>query len=376
MRGFAILLVAVLSLVGITAKLTSVDDNPPAVAGLLTESDPPPGFEYALEPRTFVFPKDHSSHPKFRSEWWYFTGNVESDDGVPFGFQLTLFRFALRPRPRESSSLWRTNDIYLGHFALSDFTAGVFHKSERQSRAALDLAGAGGDPPKIWIRDWSIELTDVDQEVWQLKAQEAGVAIDLTASALRPVIAHGDRGLSKKSAQPGNASYYYSIPRLSVAGSITTPTENHQVSGNAWFDHEWSTSALAEGQLGWDWFSLQLSNGSGIMFYQIRNAQGHTEAVSHGVIQTENGNQTPLRADEIQITITQHWQSPTSGARYPAAWQIRIPSHAIELSVSPRLAQQEWDKNFVYWEGAVVVTGAAAAERVNGIGYVELVGYE
>lgn len=376
MRGFGILLIAFLSLVGIAAKLTAVAENPRTVAGLLTETAPPPGFEYALEPRPFEFPKDHSSHPKFRSEWWYFTGNVESDSGVPFGFQLTLFRFALRPQLNESSSPWRTRNVYLGHFAVSDITAGVFHNFERQGRPALELAGARGKPPRIWIRDWSIELIDVEQEIWRLKAQEAGVAIDLIASALRPIAAQGDRGLSQKSAQPGNASYYYSIPRLAVAGSIATPSENYQVSGNAWFDHEWSTSALAEGQVGWDWFSLQLSDGSDIMFYQIRNAKGHTEATSHGVLLTEHGNQTTLHADEIQITITQHWQSPTSGARYPAAWQIRIPSHKIVLDVLPRMPQQEWDKNFVYWEGAVVVTGESAAELINGTGYVELVGYD
>lgn len=376
MRGLVILLVAFLSLVGIATKLTSVVETPRTVAGLLTETDPPPGFEYALSPRPFDFPADHASHPKFRSEWWYFTGNVNSATGAPFGFQLTLFRFALKPQPSESTSPWRRSNVYLGHFAVSDIDTGIFHNFERQSRPALDLAGAKGDPPRIWLRDWVIELADVKDEIWHLTAREAEVAIELELSSKRAVVPQGDNGLSKKSAEPGNASFYYSIPRLAVTGSIATPTGDHQVSGNAWFDHEWSTSALADGQLGWDWFSLQLSDGSDLMFYQIRNSSGQTDAASHGVLLKDDGSRATLRPDEIPFTVTRHWQSPTSGARYPAAWQIRIPGHNVELMVTPKLPHQEWDKNFIYWEGAVEVSGVSAGVVVTGNGYVELVGYD
>ena len=370
------LLIVSLSVVEIAVKLLSVADNSWTAADFLSENVPPLGFEHAIEPRPFEFPKDHASHPKFRSEWWYFTGNVNSETGSPFGFQLTLFRFAFRPQAAKSNSPWRRSNVYLGHFAISDFTTGVFHNFERQSRPALGLAGVRNEPPRIWIRDWSIELVEAEMEVWQIKAQEADVALDVKASSLRPITRQGDHGLSKKSEEPGNASYYYSIPRLAVTGSITTPAGDHRVHGNAWFDHEWSTSALAEGQLGWNWFSLQLSDGHDIMFYQIRDRAGHTEAISHGMLLTERGIQTALRPEHVQITVTQYWQSPTSGARYPAAWEIRIPTHGILLSVLPRLPHQEWNENFVYWEGAVVVTGESATERISGTGYVELVGYD
>ncbi len=376
MRGFAILLIAFLSLVGIHAKLTSSDENPRTVAGLLTESDPPPGFEYALEPRPFEFPKDHSAHPKFRSEWWYFTGNVESASGVPFGFQLTLFRFAMRPQSSQSNSPWRTNNVYLGHFAVSDITAGVFHNFERQSRAVLDLAGARGDPPRMWIRDWSIELIDVEQEVWRLKAQEADVGLDLALSALRPIAMQGDRGLSKKSKESGNASYYYSIPRMAVAGSISTASGFHTVNGNAWFDHEWSTSALAQGQIGWDWFSLQLDNGFDLMIYQFRTENGKPDTASHGVVLHPDGTSTKLSREQFEIKAQEYWKSPKSGLRYPIAWSVHIPQQALTLNILCRMPNQEWHNNFRYWEGAVDVDGYLGENLVTGRGYVELVGYE
>ena len=381
MRALGILLIAAFALAQIAGQLLRVVEMPRTVAGLLTETDPPPGFETALEPRAFDFPSDHAAHPRYRSEWWYFTGNVNDETGASFGFQLTLFRFALRPTPSESRSPWRRSNIFLGHFAVSDVDVNAFHNFERQSRPALDLAGAkggatDGHAPKIWLRDWVIELIDTEKEIWRLQARESDVSIALELTALRPIAAQGNGGLSKKSTEPGNASYYYSIPRLAVTGSIETPSNRHKVHGRAWFDHEWSTSALADGQLGWDWFSLQLGNGTDIMFYQIRNANGQTDAASHGVLLPKQRGRTVLNPEDIQVAVTRRWQSPSSGVRYPAAWEILVPSQNIALTVIPKLPHQEWNKNFTYWEGAVEVDGTAAGEVVNGEGYVELVGYE
>lgn len=376
MRAIGILLIAGLALGSISARLNFTTETQSTIAGLLTETDPPAGFEYALNPRPFNFPADHASHSRFRSEWWYFTGNVGSDSGAEFGFQLTLFRFALQPLPSESRSPWRRSNVYLGHFAVSDINSGTFYNFERQSRPALDLAGANVNPVRIWLRDWTIELIDPGSEVWGITAQESGISLNLALSALRPVIPQGDNGLSQKSASPGNASYYYSIPRLAAVGRITTPTGIHNVSGNAWYDHEWSTSALAQGQLGWDWFSLQLDDGSDLMFYKIRNSSGKADQASHGVLLSLDGSRTELRPDEIQFEVTQHWRSQTSRIRYPAAWEIRIPSRKLKLHVAPKLPQQEWDKNFKYWEGAVQVNGKSDSAPITGDGYVELVGYE
>lgn len=377
MRGFSILLIAALALGSITSKLTSTTiERQSTIAGLLTETDPPAGFEYALNPRPFNFPTDHASHPLFRSEWWYFTGNVDSENGTEFGFQLTLFRFALKPSQRESRSPWRRSNVYLGHFAISDINTGKFYHFERQSRPALDFAGGQADPTRIWLRDWVIELIDPDKEIWGITAEEAGIRLDLVLGAIRPVTQQGDGGLSQKSASPGNASHYYSIPRLTAVGRITIPTGTHNVSGNAWYDHEWSTSALEKGQLGWDWFSLQLGDGSDLMFYQIRNSSGKADQASHGVLLSIDGKQTKLRPDEIQFTVNQHWRSPITGIRYPAAWEIQIPGQKLELHITPKLRHQEWDKNFKYWEGTVRVNGKSDGKSITGNGYVELVGYE
>ena len=375
MRSLCVLFIVALACMGIATKINTKSPARTGVAHLLTERDPPAGFATARRPRTFEFPADHSAHPRFRSEWWYFTGNTTSTTGKAFGFQVTIFRFALSPQRSESRSKWRRSSIYLGHFAISDIDAGIFHHFERRGRPALDLAGTRDNPLRIWIRDWAIELTDPDTESWRITAREAGVGLDLTLRAQRPVTPQGDRGLSTKSAQAGNASYYYSIPRLAAVGTIETPGAVHHIRGNAWFDHEWSTSALAEGQLGWDWFSLQLDDGSDLMLYQIRN-RNHIDPASHGLLLQANGVRTEVDSQAIQLTVERHWRSPASGVRYPARWRLTIPEHDAVLTVTPRFPDQEWRKSFTYWEGAVEVSGVARGRTVTGTGYVELVGYE
>ncbi|HJP34588.1 MAG TPA: lipocalin-like domain-containing protein [Gammaproteobacteria bacterium] len=376
MRSLAVLFIAALAIAGIASKLAPETHEQRTVAALLTERDPPAGFQTATRARTFDFPADHASHPRFRSEWWYFTGNTDTDGGKALGFQVTIFRFALRPPAPASRSPWRRPDVYLGHFAVTDIGEGTFHHFERRSRGVMDLAGARDAPVKIWIRDWSIELVDPQNETWRISARASGVGLNLVLRSKRPVTPQGNNGLSSKSAEPGNASYYYSIPRLAAAGTIETPEGVHRVRGNAWYDHEWSTSALAEDQVGWDWFSLQLDDGSDLMFYQIRDVRGHADPVSHGIILSPDGARTELEPEGIDLTVRGHWRSRTSGTRYPAAWSLHVPGRDLTLTVTPRLANQEWRGIFTYWEGAVQVSGVSAGRRVKGTGYVELVGYD
>jgi len=360
----------------VTIKVGHQVVKQPGVASFLTEKNPPEGFAYAIANKAFEFPRDHGAHPEFRSEWWYFTGNTLSDRGREFGFQLTLFRFALTPQNAVSGSPWRRKNLYMGHFAISDIDRDVFHSFERQSRAALNLAGTQPDPLKLWIRDWSFERIDSQAETWRLRARQDGFEIDLVAQAQRPITLQGDNGLSKKNHIAGNASYYYSITRLATAGTISTPQATHVVSGDAWFDHEWSTSALAEGQLGWDWFSLQLDDQREIMFYQIRDNDGRRDDASHGVIVSPDGGKIILNADDLKFRVEKYWHSKESGARYPAKWLIEIPDQQLRLSITPRISDQEWRKNFTYWEGSVDVSGASNGRDIRGKGYVELVGYE
>ena len=375
MRALIVLIIAIATLAVIYTRLAVTVDDSLSVGALLTETSLPAGFRYALEPREFHFPRDHGAHEDYRSEWWYFTGNTTSTAGRDFGFQLTIFRFALRSDRIDSGSPWRNRHVYLGHLAVSDIDGDTFYQFERRGRPALGMAGSAHDPTRIWINDWLIQHDEDIGESWQLRAQHDAVGIELALDSVRAVTAQGFNGLSKKSAAPGNASYYYSISRLAARGTVRLPHGTYSVAGNAWFDHEWSTSALAPGQVGWDWFSLQLDNESELMFYQIRDTAGRADPVSHGVLIAADGTTTPIDADALKLTVRNYWTSRASGVRYPHEWQIEIPHLRVSLRVTPRLAAQEWRQTFTYWEGAVSALGTVGGAPVTGLGYVELVGY-
>jgi predicted secreted hydrolase len=300
----------------------------------------PQGFASATVPRPFRFPEDHGSHPEFRSEWWYFTGNVTAGGGRRFAFQLTFFRFALSPEMPVRSSAWASNQVFMAHFAVTDVAEQRFHAAERFSRGALDLAGARAAPFRVWLGSWQ-------------------------ASA----------GLSRKSAQTGYASYYYSIPRISVSGRLATPDGVWRVGGAAWFDREWSSSALAPDQIGWDWFALQLSDGRDLMLYRLRLTGGGTDPHSAGTLVEAGGEARSLAADDFLLDELDHWRSPRDGARYPSRWRVRVPSAAIDVEVIPEMPDQELNLAFRYWEGAARVTGSSASAEITGHGHVELTGY-
>jgi predicted secreted hydrolase len=338
-------------------------------------SAPAQGFSRAFAPRELEFPEDHGAHPDFRSEWWYFTGNVESSTGRRFGFQLTFFRFALSPEDTPRASAWGSNQVYMAHFALSDQKAGAFHAFERYSRAALELAGARAAPFRVWLGDWRAEGGENAMFPLRLRAAENGYAVSLAAERGKPFVLQGDAGLSQKSAEPGNASYYYSLTRMPVDGTIVTPAGEFRVRGAAWLDREWSTTALADGQVGWDWFALQLSDGRDLMVYRLRRSDGSVDPHSSGTLVESDGTHRVLAADEFELQVLDHWRSPRDGAEYPARWRLHVPSAAIHVEITPELADQELDLAFRYWEGASRVAGRSQGRAVSGRGYVELVGY-
>ena len=336
------------------------------------------GYARALGPRAFAFPADHGPHLEYRNEWWYYTGNVHTDRGRRFGFQLTIFRIALAPAPVLGSrrSAWATSAVYTAHFAVSDVTSGRFHSFDRTSRAALGLAGvtAGpGRPFRAWVEDWSVEGQGADALPMRLRASQGDVGLDLALDRGKPPVLQGDRGLSRKSAEPGNASYYYSLPRLPARGTIRLGGTSHVVSGLAWMDREWSTSALGSDQVGWDWFALQLTDGRDLMLYRLRRRDGTVDPLSQGTVVDADGASRVVAADAVALEVLDQWQSRRSGARYPARWRIRVPDEGLALEVVPALADQELDVAVRYWEGAVTVTTLDG--RPAGLGYVELVGY-
>jgi predicted secreted hydrolase len=348
---------------------------------LLSESDTA-GFARATEPNAIEFPRDLGPHPEYQTEWWYYTGNLEGENGRLFGYQFTIFRRALtaeigdwrlETENQSPQSDWRTNQVYLAHFTLADVANSAFYPHERFSRGAAGLAGAQAEPYRVWLEDWSIEEIAPGEVV--LKANGDDVAINLTLTQTMPPVLHGDRGLSPKGAEPGNASYYYSIIRQATAGTVRVGEESFAVTGLSWKDHEYSTSALSAEAVGWDWFSLQLDNGGGLMLFQIRNADGSLEPFSSGSYIAPDGTITHLELADFDVAVLDTWVSPTSGGEYPAAWRIRVPKLELELEGRPLMPNQELNVSTIYWEGAVEFSGALAGQPVTARGYVELTGY-
>lgn len=355
------------------------------------------GYARAESPREFEFPRDHGPHPDYRTEWWYFTGNLEAVDGRRLGYQLTFFRSALAPEMPSRSSAWASRQAWMAHLAVTDVADGSFRAFERFSRAGPGLAGARARPLRVWLEDWWVAAVNGGEgseegrdtarataaaESWRspafparLRAGEGGVALDLRLAPGKPPVLHGESGLSRKGSEPGNASYYYSLTRLETRGTITLDGREHPVRGLSWLDREWSTSALEEDQVGWDWFSLQLTDGWDLMFYRLRRRDGSTDRHSAGSLVDSGGARAALEVDAVELEVTDTWSSPAGDVTYPSRWILRAPGHDLELRVEPLVADQELDLTFRYWEGAVSVRGTHRGRRVEGTGYVELTGY-
>jgi predicted secreted hydrolase len=328
------------------------------------------GFARAEAPRAFVFPRDHGPHPAFRTEWWYWTGNLAAPDGRRFGFQLTFFRTALTAEAPARGSAWGAHQVYLAHFAVTDVAGRRFGAWSRTERFALGLAGAQPEPFRVWVDDWEARGEGATGLPVRLRASEGDTAIDLTLESGKPVVLQGERGRSRKGAEPGNASYYYSLTRMPARGSVTVGGRRFEVTGLAWMDREWSTSALGTELAGWDWVALQLDDGRDLMFYRLRRTDGSADRFSAGAIVDSAGGARALSLDEVTLEPVDTWTSPRSGARYPARWRLSIAGLGLDLQIAPVLTDQELDVGTRYWEGAVVVAGTVA-----GRGYVEMVGY-
>jgi len=335
------------------------------------------GYAQALAPQPFVFPDDHGPHPDFRSEWWYVTGNLTGVDGRDFGFQLTIFRSALSPLAPASESAWATNQAYMAHFTVTDVAGGGFQAHERFARGAVGLAGASADPFRVWLEDWVIEGDSASTFPVRLSAAAGEAALRLRLSPGKPAVLQGDDGLSRKGPEPGNASYYYSLTRLPADGTLVLRGDTLSVSGSAWLDREWSTSALGNALVGWDWFALQLSDGWDLMIYRLRRTDGSAAPESAGVLVDPSGGTVPLGwGTDITVESTGTWASPHDRALYPSGWRLAVPARGWDLAVEPRRPDQELDLSFRYGEGAVSVRGVGEAGRpVTGRGYVELTGY-
>ncbi|MBT8400343.1 MAG: carotenoid 1,2-hydratase [Rhodothermia bacterium] len=334
------------------------------------------GFARANRPGRISFPDDHGPHPEFKTEWWYYTGNLDcADTGSPIGFQFTVFRNALVPEPAVGTD-WRTNQLYSAHMAVSDGRTGVFLFADKTSRGAAGLAGATASPFRAWVQDWEVRQVGETAMHSSLRATATDFSLDLTLQPERPPIFHGENGLSPKSDDPDNASYYYSFTRLRSTGTVAVRGRACEVEGLTWMDHEWSTSALGPTQVGWDWFALRLSNGWDLMYFQVREQNPEVKRpFVEGTLVEDSAD--PIRLDRTDITleVTDRWKSDASGGEYPAGWTLEIPDRQVRLDIQPIIDDQELRLAVQYWEGAVSIVGVAAGSPVTGEGYVELTGY-
>lgn len=345
------------------------------------------GFTRADRLKPIAFPADHGPHPDYQTEWWYFTGNLQvvndqlANEGTGsskpshFGYQLTFFRRALISPAEITQRLsnWATSQVYMAHFALTDVADSHYSSYERLSRGAAGLSGATAIPFSVWLEDWQVE--EIAPNTYQLYASQDDLTLDLILVDNKGPILQGDQGYSQKGPDPGQASYYYSLTRLETNGTIRAKSRTLAVTGTSWMDHEYSTSALAQDQIGWDWFSIQFDNDHELMVYQIRKSDGSIDPFSSGTYIVQDGSITPISQADFSIRITDSWTSSRTNTEYPAGWELSIPSLELKLIVRPLLQDQEFNGSYSYWEGAVEVKGILKGSSIRGYGYVELTGY-
>ena len=333
-----------------------------SLAAILGESGDA-GFERATEPRRFSFPDDHGAHPSFRSEWWYLTTVLRNAEGRTFGNQFTLFRQAY-DASADVGDPWRSGQIYVGHLALSDVAGRRHIGYERLVRGHPQLARVRTRPFEATVETWSLSSTGEEFAPLRLTAVTGEFAVDLQFVETKPMVLHGDRGLSRKG--PGNASYYYSIPRLEARGSLTIAGQVHEVTGTGWFDREWSTSVLNEAYAGWDWFAVHLQDGRDFVVYQLRRHDG-SSAVAAGVAVASDGSAAVLGPDDVSMAPGRTFDG------WPVQWTLDVAGQTYLVEAA--FDRQVMDLGVRYWEGVVHVSSADGSPGGSGDGYMELTGY-
>jgi predicted secreted hydrolase len=330
----------------------------------------------AVRPWPWSFPRDHGAHPQFRTEWWYFTGNLRDAEGIRHGYQLTFFRHGVRKEAARPHNPWSVRDVFLAHMAVADGASGRFRWAERASRAGPGLAGASSEGMAVWVLDWSARMSGGEI---RLEARTAHVSLELTLRPRRAVVLHGEHGLSRKGPAQGQASHYVSLTDLETAGTLRLGDRSVAVAGTSWFDQEFGSNQLTPEQVGWDWFSLHISDGHDLMIYLLRLQDGSLEPASSGTLVAPDGSWRHLRLPDIRVSVLDRWKSPRSGGTYPSRWRIEIPSARLDLDVAPLLPDQELvtegSTGVTYWEGMVLGRGRSQGQPATCEGYVELTGY-
>jgi predicted secreted hydrolase len=333
-------------------------------------------WRMALPGWQFEFPRDHHLHPEFKSEWWYFTGRLEDEKGGVFGYQLTFFRQGLRPPGVRdgASSRFVVNDLKFAHFAISDIRDQRFDFAQKINRGAFGEAGFSDAERLAWIEDWTLEL--LPDGGFALHAADDFGQLRLRLRSTKPIVIHGENGVSQKADGTGRASHYYSGTRLDTNGTLAFGTKSFSVHGESWLDREWGSNQLAPNQAGWNWFSLQFNDGTELMLYQMRTKDGGLDPNSSGTFIDQKGVAEHLRRDEYQLAPVKFWTSKSTGGRYPIGWQLTVPKLNLHIDISTPLDAQELVlRPIAYWEGLIEVQGARNGADLRGHGYMELTGY-
>jgi predicted secreted hydrolase len=317
-------------------------------------------YREALPGYSYQFPRDHFAHQDFRTEWWYYTGNVTGPGGERYGFELVFFRQG-EPHDAQDKSAWAVHDLYLAHAALTDARGKRFLYAERLNREGPGIAGATFERRRIWNGNWSAQWNGDNQT---LDALTPDFRFHLELTPEKPLVIHGENGVSQKAEGAGHASHYVSFTRLAVTGTIDT----RKVAGTAWMDHEWFTEQLAPDEVGWDWFSIQLEDHTELMLFDLRRKDGSIDPYSSGTFVDARGAAHHLKHEDFTLhPLSWH-------GKYPVSWRIRVPSLNIELTEKPVLDDQTLHSKqggTNYWEGAVDYSGTH-----KGVGYLEMTGYE
>ena len=328
-----------------------------------------PGWRYE-------FPRDHHSHTEFKTEWWYFTGNLFDAAGDRYGYELTFFRQGILPNGARdpSASRFIVNDLKFAHFTITDAVGKRFRFDQQTSRGVFGEAGFDEGDKIAWVNAWSFSmLTDGS---FELNATSPDAAIRLHLNSSKVPAVHGQNGISAKTPGRDHASHYYSITRLETSGELRSGGSVHAVHGESWFDHEWATNQLASNQVGWNWVCLQFGDDTELMLYEMRLENGQIDATSSGTFVATDGKTTFLPSASFEMTPLEFWTSKTSSARYPISWKVAVPSQRLSITVRPVLTDQELVLGpLTYWEGAVDAMGTQGIRQVTARGYLELTGY-
>ena len=365
----------------ISAILVAVSPCRPEAQSAQPQPSTISASDSSTPPFVFEFPRDLYDHPSYQTEWWYFTGNLESKQGKQYGFELTFFHsYEATGAPAGQPQYI---PIIFADLAVSDLSGQRFFFHKALAPETSPLASITEKPWTIQLGPWTLTEPDSVSGVFRLKAQQDDFGVDLALVPEGPPVLNGVNGLFKLAGSDGQGPEYYeyySIPRLKAEGAIEVDGEAIPIQGLAWNDHEFFNLGPTQQFPSWDWFSIQLEDGASIMLYGLRLPNGQFDPDSRGTFVAADGTVTHLGPGTFTLVPGETWQSPVTGADYPIAWSICIPSLSIQLEMSTPLLDQEMPAvegggTPSYWEGASRFRGTREGRPVEGKGYLEMLGY-